>query len=156
MLRNHLAANNVNEADHVLSTDGLSWRLGERLNETGFGGWLDDRGQIEVKTRSLPSFVQDFPGIIDAIHMDVQGMEFEVLTAENLTWLRSKVRVMHVATHGHAPGRSDQDERDLHGRFAYAGWGVMQSATADTIQHSIWGDWRTCDGFVTAINRSLV
>lgn len=155
MLRAHLHANHVSESDHILTRKGLSWRGGERLNETGFGGWLDDRGQIEVETQPLPLFLDDFPGIIDTIHMDVQGMEFDVLTVEALAWLRNRVRMMHVATHGHAPGRSGQDEIDLRQRFGAAGWVVMQWAPADTVQQTVWGDWRTCDGFGTYLNRSL-
>lgn len=156
MLRAHLWKNGVNPDDHLLRQEGLSWRPSERLSGHGFGTWLDDAGAASIAVRPIQAFVEEMPGIVDAIHMDVHGMEFETLTLETLTWLASTVRVMFIGTHGHSPGRSPADETALRVRLLATGWDILQFAHADHFQQTPFGNWRTCDGFCMAVSKGLV
>lgn len=85
------------------------------------GGTVDYRGMEtkgeRVNTYTIEHVLQDFP-LVDFLHMDIQGFEARAVRA-SLDTLRSKVRVMLIATH------SRQIEGELFNMLFGKGWRIM-------------------------------
>lgn len=156
-LRSHLKRNNIHADDHVIHQAALATGHCELvLNDTGFGAWTSGQHIAGVPTRvigePLTALLDRTEGTVDCIHMDVQGAEFACLNVDAIREAARRVRMIHVATHGHAPGFSREDEYKLETRFLDAGWTVLQKAWADDHIETPWGRLHTCDGWITVMS----
>jgi hypothetical protein len=155
-LHEHLVLNGIDAADHQVHTAALATEFGTiALNGSGFGAWVGGGGPVTVPSRPMSHWLGLTDGPIDAIHMDVQSAEFSSLDTETLALMKTRVRILHVSTHGHAMGFSIEHELALVGRMKQAGWTLLDGAPADVLLNTPWGQLHTCDGWITAFNPDL-
>ena len=85
---------------------------------------------------SFDHFARRLPPV-DLIHCDVQGSEYDVLTAAQET-LNARVRRVVVGTH------SRRIEAELLDFFAAQGWRLEDEGICRLIQHGGRGNWDLC------------
>jgi FkbM family methyltransferase len=119
-------------------------------------GWY---GQAIVDETWVPESTQEVPGvtlsslleaheIVDLIHMDVQGVEADVL--EEARGELRRVRRIHVGTHGRR-----QEER-LRSLFTDLGWDPLTDYRSAASARTPWGKMAFQDGVQTWLNPNML
>lgn len=112
----------------------------------GFGNWPEGR-ETRMSAITLEEAV-DRTDVIDIVHMDVQGVEGEII-AGSVSLLNSRVRRIHIGTHGH------NLENDIYRTLTNEGWFCVHSYRALSTVATEFGDISFQDGVQGWINPRL-
>jgi len=100
-----------------------------------------------VRTYTLNSILSNID-FVDLIHMDIQGKEFEVLSAST-DILNNKVKRLHIGTH------SAEIEENLRELMLENGWHCLRDYNCNSINDTPFGEIRFEDGIQTWTNPAI-
>lgn len=111
-----------------------------------FGNWPEGK-EVQMTAITLEEAV-DGVGTIDLLDMDVQGVEAEIITG-SVSLLNSRVRRIHIGTHGH------NIEDTIYRTLINEGWFCTRAYRASSTVRTEFGDVFFLDGVQSWLNPRL-
>jgi FkbM family methyltransferase len=100
-----------------------------------------------VRTYTLNSILSNID-IVDLIHLDIQGKEFDVLNS-SIDILNNKVKRLHIGTH------SIEIEENLRELFSGNDWHCLRNYNCNSVNDTPFGEIRFEDGIQTWLNPAI-
>ncbi|KPK56387.1 MAG: hypothetical protein AMS22_01405 [Thiotrichales bacterium SG8_50] len=158
-MRDHFLDNDLNpDAFHLVC--GAVARTGDILRfpkidnpDEDYGASTRTLGRnseyVEVPGYTLPDLLGRFSGLVDFMHVDIQGAEYDVIPT-GMQLLKSKVKAIMVGTH-----LSQEAHFGLQDLFEKSGWEPMMVYARNEKAITEYGKVTFGDGFLSYRNPSL-
>lgn len=111
--------------------------------------YVNKKECIEVKGHTIAELLDIFTGIVNFVHIDIQGAEYETIP-KNMELLKSKVKGVMVGTH-----TSLEKHNELHKLFLDYNWIPMMIFPRNSEVETEFGKVTFGDGFLFYKNPSL-
>jgi FkbM family methyltransferase len=130
--------------DHIIN---MLWRKIKYWYQRNIKSGYYNSGLSSVRTYILSSILSDID-LVDLIHMDIQGKEYDVLSA-SIDILNDKVKRLHIGTH------SSEIENNLRELMSVNGWHCLRDFNRNSLNDTPFGEIRFEDGIQTWVNQRI-
>jgi FkbM family methyltransferase len=158
-MRQHFMDNGLNPDGHILLNGAAAGKPGmvsfpviENPDED-YGASIASAARaqrtITVQAYTLTELLNRFLGVVDFVHVDIQGAEYEALPLA-MDVMTKQVRSVMVGTH-----TSDAMHEGLVAKFKASGWMEIINLPRNRAHETPWGEIKVGDGFLLFDNPRL-